>query len=44
MKSKKVAYAFPQCGFFAETRSGKAKRKLFRNVTVGAYDGTDGPR
>ncbi|XP_077407125.1 SH3 and multiple ankyrin repeat domains protein 1-like [Vanacampus margaritifer] len=26
-----------------ETRSGKAKRKLFRNVTVGAYDGTDGP-
>lgn len=28
----------------AETRSEKAKRKLFRNVTVGAYDGTDGPR
>uniref|UniRef100_A0A3B4YFU3 SH3 and multiple ankyrin repeat domains 1 n=1 Tax=Seriola lalandi dorsalis TaxID=1841481 RepID=A0A3B4YFU3_SERLL len=27
----------------AETRSEKAKRKLFRNVTVGAYDGTDGP-
>ncbi|XP_072228843.1 SH3 and multiple ankyrin repeat domains protein 1-like [Leuresthes tenuis] len=26
-----------------ETRSEKAKRKLFRNVTVGAYDGTDGP-
>lgn len=30
--------------FLAETRSEKAKRKLFRNVTVGAYDGTDGPR
>uniref|UniRef100_A0A087XFJ2 SH3 and multiple ankyrin repeat domains 1 n=1 Tax=Poecilia formosa TaxID=48698 RepID=A0A087XFJ2_POEFO len=28
----------------SETRSEKAKRKLFRNVTVGAYDGTDGPR
>ncbi|KAG7272844.1 hypothetical protein CRUP_025824, partial [Coryphaenoides rupestris] len=28
----------------AETRSEKAKRKLFRNVTVGAYDGIDGPR
>ncbi|XP_068161957.1 SH3 and multiple ankyrin repeat domains protein 1-like [Antennarius striatus] len=27
----------------SETRSEKAKRKLFRNVTVGAYDGTDGP-
>ncbi|XP_062415978.1 SH3 and multiple ankyrin repeat domains protein 1-like isoform X2 [Pungitius pungitius] len=27
----------------AETRGEKAKRKLFRNVTVGAYDGTDGP-
>ncbi|MEQ2304956.1 hypothetical protein AMECASPLE_032526, partial [Ameca splendens] len=27
-----------------EMRSEKAKRKLFRNVTVGAYDGTDGPR
>ncbi|XP_061665588.1 SH3 and multiple ankyrin repeat domains protein 1-like isoform X2 [Syngnathoides biaculeatus] len=26
-----------------ETRSGKSKRKLFRNVTVGAYDSTDGP-
>ncbi|XP_034070280.1 LOW QUALITY PROTEIN: SH3 and multiple ankyrin repeat domains protein 1-like [Gymnodraco acuticeps] len=26
-----------------ETRSEKAKRKLFRNVTVGAYDGNDGP-
>ncbi|XP_037133312.1 SH3 and multiple ankyrin repeat domains protein 1-like isoform X3 [Syngnathus acus] len=26
-----------------ETQSGKAKRKLFRNVTVGAYDGNDGP-
>uniref|UniRef100_A0A3B3XUY4 SH3 and multiple ankyrin repeat domains 1 n=1 Tax=Poecilia mexicana TaxID=48701 RepID=A0A3B3XUY4_9TELE len=26
-----------------KTRSEKAKRKLFRNVTVGAYDGTDGP-
>ncbi|KAM4623881.1 SH3 and multiple ankyrin repeat domains protein 1-like [Polymixia lowei] len=26
-----------------ETRSEKAKRKLFRNVTVGAYDGIDGP-
>ncbi|KAK6328999.1 hypothetical protein J4Q44_G00009770 [Coregonus suidteri] len=27
----------------SETRSEKAKRKLFRNVTVGAYDGVDGP-
>ncbi|KAK7919760.1 hypothetical protein WMY93_011044 [Mugilogobius chulae] len=27
----------------SETRSEKSKRKLFRNVTVGAYDGTDGP-
>uniref|UniRef100_A0A8C2X6I5 SH3 and multiple ankyrin repeat domains 1 n=1 Tax=Cyclopterus lumpus TaxID=8103 RepID=A0A8C2X6I5_CYCLU len=27
----------------SETRSEKAKRKLFRNVTVGTYDGTDGP-
>lgn len=27
-----------------ETRSEKAKRKLFRNVTMGAYDGVDGPR
>ncbi|XP_056153610.1 SH3 and multiple ankyrin repeat domains protein 1-like [Lampris incognitus] len=27
----------------SETRSEKAKRKLFRNVTVGAYDGIDGP-
>ncbi|XP_029977753.1 LOW QUALITY PROTEIN: SH3 and multiple ankyrin repeat domains protein 1-like [Sphaeramia orbicularis] len=27
----------------SESRSEKAKRKLFRNVTVGAYDGTDGP-
>uniref|UniRef100_A0A3Q3VVI3 SH3 and multiple ankyrin repeat domains 1 n=1 Tax=Mola mola TaxID=94237 RepID=A0A3Q3VVI3_MOLML len=27
----------------AEMRSEKAKRKLFRNVTVGAYDGIDGP-
>uniref|UniRef100_A0A672H7Q7 SH3 and multiple ankyrin repeat domains 1 n=1 Tax=Salarias fasciatus TaxID=181472 RepID=A0A672H7Q7_SALFA len=27
----------------SEMRSEKAKRKLFRNVTVGAYDGTDGP-
>ncbi|XP_047465238.1 SH3 and multiple ankyrin repeat domains protein 1-like isoform X2 [Mugil cephalus] len=27
----------------SDTRSEKAKRKLFRNVTVGAYDGTDGP-
>uniref|UniRef100_A0A3Q3FSD5 SH3 and multiple ankyrin repeat domains 1 n=1 Tax=Kryptolebias marmoratus TaxID=37003 RepID=A0A3Q3FSD5_KRYMA len=26
-----------------ETRGEKAKRKLFRNVTVGAYDGNDGP-
>lgn len=34
----------PACAFLAETRSEKAKRKLFRNVTVGAYDGTDGPR
>jgi len=28
----------------AETSSEKAKRKLFRNVTVGTYDGADGPR
>uniref|UniRef100_A0AAY5K3L2 SH3 and multiple ankyrin repeat domains 1 n=1 Tax=Esox lucius TaxID=8010 RepID=A0AAY5K3L2_ESOLU len=27
----------------SESRSEKAKRKLFRNVTVGAYDGVDGP-
>eukprot|EP00063_Salmo_salar_P037578 XP_014012413.1 PREDICTED: SH3 and multiple ankyrin repeat domains protein 1-like [Salmo salar] len=27
----------------SETRSEKAKRKLFRNVTMGAYDGVDGP-
>ncbi|XP_056286339.1 SH3 and multiple ankyrin repeat domains protein 1-like [Pseudoliparis swirei] len=27
----------------AETSSEKAKRKLFRNVTVGTYDGADGP-
>uniref|UniRef100_A0A3Q3VMM8 SH3 and multiple ankyrin repeat domains 1 n=1 Tax=Mola mola TaxID=94237 RepID=A0A3Q3VMM8_MOLML len=27
----------------SEMRSEKAKRKLFRNVTVGAYDGIDGP-
>ncbi|XP_077594355.1 SH3 and multiple ankyrin repeat domains protein 1-like [Stigmatopora nigra] len=26
-----------------ETRSGKSRRKLFRNVTVGAYDDNDGP-
>uniref|UniRef100_A0A667YPU7 SH3 and multiple ankyrin repeat domains 1 n=1 Tax=Myripristis murdjan TaxID=586833 RepID=A0A667YPU7_9TELE len=26
-----------------EMRSEKAKRKLFRNVTVGGYDGVDGP-
>ncbi|XP_061563996.1 SH3 and multiple ankyrin repeat domains protein 1-like [Cololabis saira] len=26
-----------------EMRREKTKRKLFRNVTVGAYDGTDGP-
>nr|XP_061807255.1 SH3 and multiple ankyrin repeat domains protein 1-like [Nerophis lumbriciformis] len=26
-----------------ETRTGKSKRKLFRNVTVGAYDSNDGP-
>lgn len=32
------------CFAFAELRSEKSKRKLFRNVTVGAYDGTDGPR
>lgn len=37
-------YVLPACAFLAETRSEKAKRKLFRNVTVGAYDGTDGPR
>ncbi|XP_053720444.1 LOW QUALITY PROTEIN: SH3 and multiple ankyrin repeat domains protein 1-like [Synchiropus splendidus] len=27
----------------SDARTEKARRKLFRNVTVGAYDGTDGP-